>query len=87
MLMYDTNMFFAFIIGGLTFLAVHNFFFRKDGPWAKRNRLFALARVRSNQFRHKWNSGNHEESTALRSPAMIILVIVLITMLARIALR
>jgi hypothetical protein len=76
--MYDTNMLFAFIIGGLTFLAVNNFF-RKDGPWAKRNRIAALARVRSNQMRRKWNSGNdEEENTAVRSSAMVILLIVLI---------
>jgi hypothetical protein len=78
--MYETNMFFAFVIGGLIFLAVHDFFFRKDGPWAKRNRYVAIARVRGNQLRQKWNSGNHEESTALRSPAMVILVIILLMM-------
>jgi hypothetical protein len=76
--MYDTNMVFAFIIGGLTFLAVHNFFFLKDGPWAKRNRIIAVLRIRSNQFRHKWDSGNNETSTALRSPAVLLLVSALI---------
>jgi hypothetical protein len=79
--MYDTNMFFAFVIGGLIFLAVHDFFFRKDGPWAKRSRYVAIARVRGNQLRQKWNSGNQEESTALRSPAMVILVVILVMML------
>jgi hypothetical protein len=76
--MYDTNMLFAFIIGGLTFLAVNNFF-RKDGPWAKRNRIAAVARMRSNQMRRKWNSGSHDvENTAARSSAMVILLIVLV---------
>jgi hypothetical protein len=84
--MYDTNMLFAFIIGGLTFLAVEHFFFKKEGPWAKRNRIVALARVRRNQFRHKWNSGNHEESTAVRSQAVLALVFVLIIAIVRMAL-
>jgi hypothetical protein len=84
--MYDTNMLFAFIIGGLTFLAVHNFFFLKDGPWAKRNRIIAVIRIRGNQFRHNWASGNNETSTALGSPAVLLLISVLIMTLLIMAL-
>jgi hypothetical protein len=84
--MYDTNMLFAFIIGGLTFLAINNFFFRKDGPWSKRSRLVALARVRSNQLRHKWNAGNQEQSAVMRSPAILLLVFVLVITILRLAL-
>jgi hypothetical protein len=84
--MYDTNMFFAFIIGGLTFLAINNFFFRKDGPWAKRSRIVALAKVRSNQLRHKWNAGNHEQSAVMRSSAVLLLVLVLVMTILSMAL-